>query len=155
MKFTMETEVDGTLPFLDILITRHESEISTTVYRKTTHSGVYSHFTSFIPTRMKQQLIYTLVDRAWKLCSSYKLWHLEMANLNAMMMSNGYTENYIHRQIKRYLSNKYSEDSTTKKDPQYGPEKCKVYLKVPYLGDATRKLESSLKGCIKRLKCNW
>ena len=84
--FTMEDEVEGTLPFLDILITRHESLISTSVYRKTTHSGIYSHYSSFIAYRMEQQLIYTLVDRAWKLCSSYTLWNLEMVNLKSMMM---------------------------------------------------------------------
>ena len=150
--FTMETESDSMLPFLDILITRHENNISTTVYRKTTHSGVYSHYTSFIPARMKRQLIYTLVDRAWKLCSSYELWHLEMVNLKTMMMSNGYTENYVDGQIKRYLSNKYPDERAKTKDPVYGPEKLRVYLKVPYLGDATWKLESSLRGCLKRLK---
>ena len=78
--FTMETEIDGTLPFLDIHITRQQSNISTKVYRKTTHSGVYSHFTSFIPNRMKQQLIYTLVDRAWNYvvptCYGTKRWYI-------------------------------------------------------------------------------
>ena len=152
--FTMELEIEGTLPFLDILITRGESNISTTVFRKTTHSGVYSHYTSFIPTRMKQQLIYTLVDRAWKLCSSYKLWHLEMEHLKSMMMSNGYTKNYIDRQIKRYLSKTYSKstDNTTDDQSKYGPEKFKVYIKLPYLGDATIKLETAIKGCLRRLK---
>ena len=96
---------------------------------------------------MKQQMIYTLVDRAWKLCSSYKLWHLEMEYLKTMMMSNGYTANFIERQIKRYLSNKYSTTSETnsKNDPKQGPQKFKVYIKLPYLGDATIKLESLIR----------
>ena len=71
------------------------------------------------------------------------LWHQEMVHLKTTMASNGYVENYVERQIYRYLSTKYSKNNNTSNDPQYGPHKFKVHLKVPYLGDATRKLEST------------
>ena len=41
IRFTIEEEVMGSLPFLDILLRREESCMTTTVYRKSTHSGVY------------------------------------------------------------------------------------------------------------------
>ena len=106
----MEKEDSGTLPFLDILITRDDGGISTTIYRKKTHSGVYSHYKSFIPEKMKRSLVYTLVDRAWKICSSYNLWHVEVAHLKNMLMSNGYTRSFINFQVRRYLSTVYDQN---------------------------------------------
>lgn len=38
IKFTMEVEVNKTIPFLDVLAMRESSSIMTTVYRKPTHT---------------------------------------------------------------------------------------------------------------------
>ena len=110
VQFTMEKEDSGILPFLDILITRLEDGISTTIYRKKTHSGVYSHYKSFIPGRFKRTLVYTLVDRAWKICSTYQLWHKEISYMKTMLMSNGYTRKFIEFQVQRYLSTIYNQN---------------------------------------------
>ena len=48
IKFTSEKEVNGSLPFLDVLISRNKKGFTTTVYHKPTFSGVYSNFNSFI-----------------------------------------------------------------------------------------------------------
>ena len=62
IKFTVETEKDNHLPFLDVLITRTEDElINTTLYRKPTFTGLYMNF--------KRSLIRGLFNRAWGICS--------------------------------------------------------------------------------------
>ena len=99
--------------------------------------------------RMKATLIRTLVDRAWKLCSTYALWHIEIENIKSMMMTNGYTESYIFQQIKRYLEKVYTV--TTPSGPFYGPDRFKVYIKLPYLSSATNKLEKTIGGCLRKL----
>ena len=48
IKFTNEKEVNGSLAFLDVLISRNNKGFTTTVYHKPTFSGVYSNFNSFI-----------------------------------------------------------------------------------------------------------
>ena len=50
MSFSFEQEKDGKLSFLDIEVSRQEDHFVTTVYRKPTFSGVYTHFESFLPT---------------------------------------------------------------------------------------------------------
>ena len=46
ISFPSEIENDGTLPFLDIKIERDGNNFVTSVYRKSTFSGVYSHLNS-------------------------------------------------------------------------------------------------------------
>jgi hypothetical protein len=41
IQFTMETEVDNKIPFLDVLVIKKHSTMTTTVYRKPSHTGRY------------------------------------------------------------------------------------------------------------------
>ena len=147
----MKKEDSSILPFLDILLTRDDGGISTTIYRKKTHSGVYSHYKSFIPQKMKRSLVYTLVDRAWKICSSYNLWHVEVSHLKNMLMSNGYTRSFIDFQVRRYLSTVYDQNPQPSRNSTYGPEKLRLYIRLPYLGAANHKLEGCIRTCFKRI----
>ena len=61
LKFTSEKEVNGSLPFLDVLISQNKEGFTTTVYHKPTFSGVYSNFNSFIADEYKHGLIFTLL----------------------------------------------------------------------------------------------
>ena len=65
--FTAEIERDGKLPFLDIDISRSESKLATSVYRKFTFTGLFTNFHSFIPNTNKTCLIHCIFN----LCSSY------------------------------------------------------------------------------------
>lgn len=49
IQFTCEIEQDNQLPFLDILLTKHNETISTSVYRKKSHTDQYLQFSSHHP----------------------------------------------------------------------------------------------------------
>ena len=49
MSFSMKTEKENKLSFLDIEIIGEKGKFTTKVYQKTTFSGVYSNFHSFLP----------------------------------------------------------------------------------------------------------
>ena len=115
---------------------------------KSTHSGVYSHFTSFAPFSLKLQLIRTLLHRAFEICSSYELLHLEFERIRVMMMNNGYNSDYIYSVIKRFMMRKNSVFS-----PQFGPKPKEIYIRLPYLKDATFKLEKCINSCLSQIKC--
>ena len=148
IKFTIEEEVMGRLPFLDILLKREESCMTTTVYRKSTHSGVYAHFTSFAPFSLKLQLIRSLLHRAYEICSSYELLHAEFERIRVMMMNNGYNCDYIYSVISRFLMRKNSVYS-----PRFGPKPKQIYIRLPFLKDATYKLEKCINSCLSQIKC--
>ena len=57
--FTIETEQNQKLPFLDVVITRSNNKIRTSVYRKPTFSGQGLSFFSFCTLRFKLNSIKT------------------------------------------------------------------------------------------------
>ena len=54
IQFTFEMESSRRISFLDILIIRKKSKIETTVYRKSTDTGIYLNWFSFAPNTWKR-----------------------------------------------------------------------------------------------------
>ena len=78
MSFSFEQEKNGKLSFLDIEVSREKGKFVTTVYRKPTFSGVYTHFESFLPTIYKFGMVYTLAYYCFKICSDWTKFHEEL-----------------------------------------------------------------------------
>ena len=74
MSFSFEQVKNGKLPFLDVEVSRQQDKFLTTVYRKSTLSGVYTHFDSFLTT-VYLVMIYTLVYRCFKICFDWTKFH--------------------------------------------------------------------------------
>ena len=109
ISFTCETENDGKLPFLDILIERTDSGFST-VYRKPTFTGLFTNFDSFIPISFKRGLIYTLLDRYFKISSSFHYFHEEVLKLKRLLLNNGYPEALVDRCTRTFLDRIFFRD---------------------------------------------
>ena len=75
IKFTIEKESNKFLSFLDILIKNEGNRFSTSVYRKKTSIGLFTQFHSFTPMSYKIGLIRCLIHRAFKISSSYIIFH--------------------------------------------------------------------------------
>ena len=63
MSFTIERKKQNRMSFLDVEIIREDKTFTTSVYRKPTFSGVYTHFGSLLPSTYKFGTIYTLAYR--------------------------------------------------------------------------------------------
>ena len=79
--FTKELEENNHLPFLDANIRKTQDNIETTFFKKQSHTGLYTRWDSYIPYKYKQNLVLTLLERAFKICSNYKLIHKEFQNI--------------------------------------------------------------------------
>ena len=55
--FTVENEVNKSLSFLDVKITRDNGSFTTSVFHKSTFTGLYTNFDSFIPFTYKKGLV--------------------------------------------------------------------------------------------------
>ena len=61
IRFTMEIEKDNTIPFLDITVTRDsDGLVTTTVYRKSTHTNQYLAYDSHHPQSIKRATVMTV-----------------------------------------------------------------------------------------------
>ena len=87
IEFTYETENDeGCLPFLDTMIHHQiDGSLSSSVYRKPTHTDRYLSFDSHHPLSHKVAVIRTLVGRAGALCSSSTQKTTELSHVEKVL----------------------------------------------------------------------
>ena len=104
IKFISEIEENNSISLLDIKIRRVNNSSSTIIYRKVAFSGVFTNFESFIPVCYKSSLIFTLLFRAFKLCSNFELFHQEILYLKDIFKRNCYLCYFIDVCIKRFLN---------------------------------------------------
>ena len=71
IRFTCEIEKDRSLVFLDINVYRCNNKFETSVHRKSTFSGVYAFYSSFIVTEYKSSLIAALLYRSFTIVFEY------------------------------------------------------------------------------------
>ena len=69
--FTVETETNNFLPYLDLnLIRKEDGHLMFDVYRKPTNHNNYLKYDSYHPTQTKRAVVKSLTNRAKNLCSS-------------------------------------------------------------------------------------
>ena len=69
IKFTVEVEHDGTIPFLDCVIHRHDNGFKYSIYRKPTNVTSYVHYYSSHPDQVKRSVFSSMFLRAFRICS--------------------------------------------------------------------------------------
>ncbi|MGL5708699.1 MAG: reverse transcriptase domain-containing protein [Aeromonas sp.] len=133
--FTMEIETDATLSFLDVCLQRRtDNSLKRSIHRKSTWSGQYLHFRSFVPLTQKENLFTCLLNRARRICSQ-DTFQAEVEHLRSIFEKNGYPTSLIERLIQAPRS-KPKNPSVPKKN---------VYIAVPFKGDtAARHLKLKL-----------
>lgn len=70
IKFTLEREEDGLIPYLDVLIDHRQQDLIFSVYRKPTNTGRYLHRSSSHPMSSFKSVVRSLSSRASSVCST-------------------------------------------------------------------------------------
>ena len=145
LKFTFEIEDNNSLPFLYVLVTKDlaNRKYSTSVYRKRTFTGSYMRFESFCHKERKYSLIKTLTHRAMMICSPENL-DSELKQLKKLFADNGYPEHLVNKIMSSYVA---------RANPTVWPKKCRVYIKLPYIGQISDRFSKQIKGCV--TKCYY
>ena len=103
IKFTMEAEKNGKLPFLDVLVC-NKPNLVTSVYRKPTYTGLLPNFFSFTPSKYKNGLIKTLLDRCYKINNTWIGFYKDLENLTKVLNKNQFPTKLINKVTKKYLN---------------------------------------------------
>ena len=114
IKFTMEKRVEDKISFLDINISNFE-QLKTSVFRKSTFTGILTNFNSFTPFTYKVGMIRCLIDRAYKINNSLEGFHIDLTGIYKILDLNQYPKKLYESITKTYLDNK---DKSTNKNIQ-------------------------------------
>ena len=130
----MEKTSEGNLPLLDCIVSLNEKrEIITKVYRKPTHTGQYTHFSSNQPLHVKLSTIKILVSRAKLICSDQTSLNEELSYIRKTMQLNGYPLNVINKTIKDTLQSHNSKHKSKELEP--------LKMFIPYEKGVAEKLK--------------
>ena len=129
IQFTMEEEEQGQLPFLDVLVKRKGSNLTTSVYRKPTSTDGYLNYQSNHHPAIKLGTITCLKKRAHNICSQENLQE-ELQHLQSVFEKNGYPRTIIQRVLRKQKS--------TEADPS---NENKKILSLPYIRGLSENLQ--------------
>ena len=148
--FTIETDCNGTIAFLDTLVSRRNGVIVVDVYRKPTHTDRYLDFNSHHDNRHKASSASTLLHWALSLPNSSEGKKRELNYVHAALESNGYPSKFI-----KNIHVKRTRSSTTNVSPDelvgmffkmVEPiESRKSFASLPYIKGVTEPLTCVLK----------
>ena len=139
--FTSETENNNSIPFLDTCIHKmQDGTLTTSVYRKPTHTGLGLNFFSFTSRTFKLNSIKTLLQRAYSISSNYSSLHTEFEFLKRYFINNKYPLHLIDNSISSFLNKKFMHNNKIVTVP-----KLKQYVKLPFYGDASFTMRNKIR----------
>ena len=142
----METAADNTLPFLGMNISKNGTTISTSVYRKPTNTELYLLYDSHVDQRYNIGLLKTMLYRAFRLSSTWKVFTDECEILKTTFAQLRYPTKLTDSTIKAFIHNQTigNRFSVPKENSSEEP----IMITIPFKGqrsaDNTRnQLQSS------------
>ena len=108
VSFTMELGEHGRLPFLGTEIRKCNGRLEIREYRKPTDTGTLLHYKSHVDVRYTKSLLKTMLDRAFKVSSTWQLFHLEGDRLTQTFSRLQYPTQLLQSTISNFVTKKVS-----------------------------------------------
>ena len=90
LKFTVETETDGAIAFLDMKVIHKNNSLSSTWYTKSTDTGLLMNYHALAPMKYKKSVIIGMIHRIFRACSTYKHFHESLQKARDILLKNQY-----------------------------------------------------------------
>ena len=121
---------DGSIPFLDLLITpKADGTLTTKVYRKPTHTDQYLQWDSNHNLAAKYSVINTLTHRARTLCSTPESIKQELEHLEKVLIGCKYPRWAMKKILQK---EEHSQDKINRKKQHQSLQKKICHMVVPY-----------------------
>ena len=114
------------LPFIGMNVIKNQNGLETTVYRKSTDTGLLLHYQSHVDNKYKRSLFFTMLNRAKQLSSSKSSFDKECEYLKTVFLKLKYPLSVLSRII-----HKFSSNTTTSKDKDQGVDNT-VRIILPF-----------------------
>ena len=145
IRFTFETQLNGKLPFLYVLVENSGASCITSIYHKNTYTGLLTNFFSFTCFKYKVGLIYTLVDKIFEINNTTTGREKDPHQLSITLQRNSFPSHLIDKIINGY-ENKFCSRPTQNNTSTIGENTTGIrYFKLPYVGDFSTVTRKKLK----------
>jgi hypothetical protein len=145
LTFTMESEDNGILPFLDVSVRKVQNGFTTSVFRKKTFTGLGTNFFSNIYIGYKISSIMSLINRAYKISSNFNIFHVELNFLKSFAISNKFPGFMFDSFVKTILNRQLVVNQIVPTVP-----KLNIYLNLPDIGYLNDKLKQDMQNVIEK-----
>ena len=142
IKVTYENQIEHKLPFLDILISNNKN-LQTSVFHKKTYTGLLLNYFRFFPDSYKYVLVKTLIDRMYKINSTWTSFDIDLKSLKQVLLKNQYPLTMIDNVIKKYLQNAANKTNTGSM-PVEMPNIEIRYIKLPFIEMYSKVLQNKI-----------
>ena len=140
INFTMEVENNGMIPFIGVQLLNRALRIETKVFVKPTNTGLLLHHQSHVDNRYKRALLQTMLDRAYRISSSWSYFTEECERLKSVFVKLKYPESLIDRVIHHFVQSTTNTDrSEPAPDSSNGPVRVVLPFKDQPSADRARK----------------
>ena len=148
IKFTMETEVNKIILFLDVLIDNSRNILKTSTYHQSTYSSLLLNYTSFTSRFYRIVLMKCLIDRAYKIINTWPGFHDDVSKIKDVLKRNSYPPFILDKTIKAYINKIYYSNN------QVSSEINKLrYFKLPYIDKYSEQVQKKIAKLCKQY-CN-
>jgi hypothetical protein len=106
LDFKISEEINNTLPYLDLSISRNNNNIELEIYRKPTYTDIMIHYTSNHPHSHKLAAFIFYINRMISMPITSQAIDREWDKILAMSRNNGFPEHIIHELKKKLTTNK-------------------------------------------------
>jgi len=131
INFTMETQENNSIPFLDLRISINDDGLNFNVYRKPTYTGRLINFKWIVPNSWKIGIVKSSIMRAINLCSDWKKMHEEFDFIKRLMQFNGFPIWIIEKKIYSVLNAFCDKTQEIKLPKQNKIRVCTQYVGLP------------------------
>lgn len=155
IQFTYELEDNGKISFLDVLVTKTDTNgsLETSVFRKATNTDIYMNWKSHAPQAWKIATLKSLIKRAVLISSTDSALKSELEHLKRVFCElNDYPSALVDKII---LDERESAQSQSSQDPEepeveQTEENIQVALNLPYAGDKGEKIIKKMQKFMKK-----
>ena len=147
LHFTVEHNVEGRLPFLDVLIDSNEGSIKTSVYVKPTNNGTTMNARGECSVTYKRSVVAAFARRAITHCSSWSDVNTELDRIRQLLTNNGFSSTMIEKGISNQLNRFIT--SSNQIPPDIIAPTLKIFYKMFY-HNKSQEEERAVKNIIKR-----
>ena len=140
LRFTVEREIDGKLPVLDMMILHDHTNghLESTWYSKPTDTGLTMNYHALAPKRYKRSVVTGFVYRIYRSCSTWQHFHQSLEKAKRILEQNQYPPTFYGPLIRQALHNIFvGKEQSQVKETTDTSNITKKILRVQYRGKST------------------